>query len=115
MASGTPYAQVRTPVGDLVSPPTYASRYYLGKKLSGGGKYNRRRKNYAAAEKLSGGGRGWAKNSKNLTVPTIVAQYQKLHFPYPLQHILCQKSNAIAYTLPKLCLSLIHCRLIVIH
>ena len=50
----TPSAQVRVPVGDLVSPPpspTYAHTILLGEKLSRGGTIiPRRRKIYPAAE-----------------------------------------------------------------
>ena len=54
MVSGTPSAQVRIPVEDLVfPPPTYAHTILLGEKLSGGGvKIIRQRNNYP-------GRRGW--------------------------------------------------------
>ena len=69
MTSGTPSAEVRVPVGDLTffdSPLllTLYYLYYLGEKLSGGGKIMPRRKNYAPAEKICGGGkimRRWKK------------------------------------------------------
>ena len=85
MASGTPSAQVRVPVGDLVFfPPHFCSRYTTN------GKIIRRRKNYpAAAWKLSGGGiiipggRGWTKiRKKNLKLPKTVVQCRKYPIPY---------------------------------
>ena len=72
----TPSALFRVPVGDLVFPPHFCSQY-----TTTGGKIFRWRKNYPAAEKLSGGGiiipggRRWFKNSKKSencrTVPKI--------------------------------------------
>ena len=59
MASGTPSAQVRVPVGDLTSPPTSAHTILLG------GKIIRRRKNYVAAEYLSSA--GGPKNRKKIS------------------------------------------------
>ena len=63
MDFGTPFAQVRIPVRDLISPD-FCSHYTTGEKII------RWPENYAAVEILSGGGiiiRGWrgrAKNSK---------------------------------------------------
>ena len=67
MASGTPSAQVRIPVGDLVfpPPPTYARTILLREKICGGGV-----KTYPAAKKIIWGrnnypgGRKWEKKSK---------------------------------------------------
>ena len=137
MASSTPSAQVRIPVGDLVSPPPppdLCSHYTTwGKTIrdrkrkgavsvgeAGGGK------KYPSAWKLSGGGknilggRRWAKKSKKiLTVLKIVAQYQNYPIPDPntLRDILCPKLNAIGYldTLHKLYPILIYCGPILIH
>ena len=72
----TPSAQVRVPVGDLVSPPPLMlTLYYLREKLSGGEKIIRRPKNFAAAEWLSRAGAGGPKirkKSENCrTVPKI--------------------------------------------
>ena len=82
----TPSAQVRVPVGDLVSPPTSAHTILLmGEKFSSGGKIFRWRKNYPAREKQSGGGiiipggRGCPKNRKKN--PKIVAQCRKYPIP----------------------------------
>ena len=55
MASGTPSAQVRVPVGDLVfpPPPTSAHTILLGGKLSDGGKIiPRRRNNYPGRSRV---------------------------------------------------------------
>ena len=56
MASGTHSAQVRVPVGELTfPPPNDAYTILLSEKLSGAGVKNiRLRKNYPAAEYLSG-------------------------------------------------------------
>ena len=61
----TPSAQVRVPVGELVSPPllTYAHTILLGEKLSRGGKIIPRwRKKYSTAEYLSRAGAGGPKS-----------------------------------------------------
>ena len=71
MASGSPSAQVQISVEDLV-PPLMLTLYYLGRKLSGGGKIMRWQNNYPVAEKHIRGRRGWAKNLKN------ISQYRKL-------------------------------------
>ena len=63
MDFGTPFAQARIPVRDLISPD-FCSHYTTGEKII------RWPENYAAVEIISGGGiiiRGWrgrAKNSK---------------------------------------------------
>ena len=96
MASGTPFAQFRIPVGDLVfcSKKNVLTR---GENLSGGVKIMRRQNNYPAAEKFSGA--GGPKIRKNLTVPKIVAQCRKYLIPYLifLQDILYPKPKAITY------------------
>ena len=108
MASGTPSAQVRVPVGDLVFPPFMLTLHYLGEKLSGSvsgrqvaEKIFRRRKNYPVAQKLCGGetiipgGRRWPKSSKKS--PKIAAQCRKSLF-----HILIHcETIPYPYTLPK--------------
>ena len=85
MASGTPSAQVRVPVGDLVfpPPPTSAHTILLGEnyptaeKLSRGGvKIIRERQRTAGGGIIIPGGRGWSKNLKESaqnrrTVPKI--------------------------------------------
>ena len=102
MASGTPFAQVRIPVRDLIfpPPPTSAHTILLGRKII------RWRKNYPAAAKICAGriiirrrnnypaaGAGGPEIRKKN--PKIVAQCRKYPFvihcetiPYP-------------YTLPK--------------
>ena len=110
MASGTPSAQVRIPVANLVflppPPPTYAHTILLAEKLSGGGVKIMRRQNIykgAVGVREVGGGRGWAKGRnyfrKNFTVLKIVAQCRKYPIPYlnTLRDHLCSKPNAIAY------------------
>ena len=90
-------------------PPTYAHTILIGGKLSAGGKDNRRRKNSAGAGYLSrasaGGPKIRKKNRKNLTVPKIVAEYQKYHIPY----LNTLRDHSISLYITKTAI-LIHCR-----
>ena len=65
MASCTPFAQIRIPVGDLffLTPPlpTYAHTTLLEEKLSGGVKIMRRQSNCPTPECLSGADAGGPK------------------------------------------------------
>ena len=81
MASSTLSAQDRIPAGDLIffDPPLLLTLYYLGEKLSDGGKIIRRRNNYAAAEYLSRAGAGGPKVRKKLS--KTVAQCRKYPIP----------------------------------
>ena len=97
MASGTPSAQVRIPVRDLVfPPPTYAHTILLGEKTSGGGvKKFQRRNNYAAPEQISRAGAGGPKNGKKIRNLSHSAENT-------LRHILIQFGTIpYLYTLPK--------------
>ena len=100
MESGTPSAQVRIPVGDLVlpPPPTYAHTILLGEKISGGGKIMRWRNFYPGRARV-------AKNQKNLTVPKIVAQCRK----YPIPNLNTLRDRSISLYINKNTI-LIHCR-----
>ena len=77
MASSTPSAQVRVPVGDLIffDPPLLLTLYYLGEKVSDGGKISGgvkimlRRNNYPGWAQV---GQKLEKKSENCrTVPRI--------------------------------------------
>ena len=114
----TPSAQVRVPVGDFVFPPPpllLTLYYYLGEKLTCGGKIIRRPKNYAAAQKLSGGlkilrrrnnypGRAQV-GQKFEQNPKIVAQCRK----YPIPYLITLRDHSISLHITKNTI-LIHCR-----
>ena len=109
MASGTPSAQVRVPVGHLVFPtphptPTYAHTILLGEnypaaeKVSRGGvKTIRRRNNYPGRMQVG------RKFEKKLRVAKTVAQCRK--YPIPYLYTLSQTIpyvNTLSRTIPYL-------------
>ena len=114
MASGTPSAEVRIPVGDLISPPpTSAHTILLGGKYIrerqrtvGGAKVIRRLKKYPAAKKLSAQvGQKFDFFRKNFTVCKKVAQCQK----YPIPYLNTLRDHSISLFVTKNTI-LLHCR-----
>ena len=116
MASGTPSAQVRIPIGDFIFPPpphlcsqytTWGKNYPVAEKLS----------NYAAVE-LSGAGAGGPKIQKNLsaencrTLPKIPYSIPRRILIHDTIFIHCRPILIRTYLniLPKLYPILIHCR-----
>ena len=75
MGSGTPSAQVRIPVGDLVFPPPYLCSHYTT-----WGKINLRRKKISGGGIIIRAGAGGPKIQKKK--PKTVAQCRKYPIPY---------------------------------
>ena len=115
-ASGTQSAQVRIPIrGLFFYPPHLCSQYTTREELSsvGGRKIFRRRNNYPGRARVRQ--KFETIFSKKLTVPKNVKLWRKYPIPYPLGDMLCPKSSAIAYTLPKLYPISMHCQPVVLH
>ena len=104
MASGTPSAQVRIPVRDLIlppPPPTSAHTILLGEKIYPmveklcGGRINIRRQN-KYPQNYPAAGAGGPKSRKRLTVPKSVAQCRK--YPIPDLNTLRDRSISLYIT-----------------